>query len=75
MQPPEIIEVDEDEETICCDGGDGPLGHPAVYYTFGSRAFVDCGYCGRRFVRRGHALPATISPETANPSPVEAAPA
>jgi uncharacterized Zn-finger protein len=53
MQPPEIIEVDPDEESVGCDGGGGPLGHPLVYYTFGTRDAVDCGYCGRRFVKRG----------------------
>lgn len=53
MQPPEIIEVEPDEESIGCDGGGGPLGHPLVYYTFGTRDAVDCGYCGRRFVKRG----------------------
>ena len=52
MEPPEIIEVDPDEETVACDGGGGALGHPVVYYTFGDRTAVDCGYCGRRFVRR-----------------------
>ncbi len=53
MQPPEIITVDAETETVGCDGGGGALGHPMVYYTFGTKAAVDCGYCGRRFVRRG----------------------
>ena len=30
----EIIKVDVNIETICCDGGQDGLGHPAVYYTF-----------------------------------------
>lgn len=51
MQPPEIIKVDADAETIGCDGGGGPLGHPLVYYTFGIRPSIDCAYCGRRFVK------------------------
>ncbi len=53
IEPPEIIIVDPDEETVACDGGGGALGHPLVYYSFGDQAAVDCGYCGRRFVRRG----------------------
>jgi len=54
MEPPEIIYVDEHEETIGCDGGGGAMGHPLVYYAFGERDHIDCGYCGRRFVRRPH---------------------
>jgi uncharacterized Zn-finger protein len=53
-EPPEIIEVDHEVETVGCDGGGGALGHPLVYYTFGDADFVTCGYCDRRFVRRGH---------------------
>lgn len=51
--PPEddVVIVDPDEETVGCDGGDGPLGHPMVYYSFGTRREVMCGYCGRRFVK------------------------
>jgi uncharacterized Zn-finger protein len=51
MEPPEIIYMDRDAESVGCDGGGGPLGHPLVYYTFGTRNQVDCGYCGRRFIR------------------------
>ncbi len=49
--PPETIEVDAHAETVGCDGG-GALGHPMVYYSFGTKTAVDCGYCGRRFVKR-----------------------
>ncbi len=51
MQPPEIIHVDAETEAVACDGGNGPLGHPLVYYHFGKTNKVDCGYCGRRFIR------------------------
>ena len=54
-QPPEIIDVDAHDETVGCDGGGGALGHPMVYYSFGTKDAVDCGYCGRRFVRGGAA--------------------
>jgi uncharacterized Zn-finger protein len=52
-EPPEIVEVPADMDTVGCDGGGGALGHPLVYYTFGDRPSVDCNYCGRRFVHRG----------------------
>ena len=51
MQPPETITVDPETDSVACDGGGGALGHPIVYYTFGSHEAIDCGYCGRRFVR------------------------
>ncbi|MGP1396404.1 MAG: zinc-finger domain-containing protein [Inquilinaceae bacterium] len=57
MEPPEIIAVDPHAETVGCDGGNGALGHPIVYYTFGTRDALDCGYCGRRFVRAAQAAP------------------
>lgn len=49
MKPPEIVTVEEDQETVGCDGGGGALGHPLVYYTFGTKTAVQCGYCGRLF--------------------------
>ncbi len=48
MEPPEIIEVDQ--ETVACDGGDGPLGHPRVFLHMNRQGFVECPYCDRRFV-------------------------
>jgi uncharacterized Zn-finger protein len=51
--PPEIIEVDSHTETIGCDGGDGALGHPKTYYSFGPHEKVICGYCDREFVKAG----------------------
>jgi len=52
-QPPEVVEVKGDENTVACDGG--PLfGHPVVYLTIGERGYVDCYYCGRRFLRLEH---------------------
>ena len=44
--------------TVCCDGGDGPLGHPAVYLNFGAKTELVCPYCSRHFVRSGKAQPA-----------------
>ena len=38
-------------ETICCDGGQDGLGHPAVYFTFDSQNSVICNYCGKTFIK------------------------
>ena len=47
----ENIQVNKNTETICCDGGQDSLGHPAVYYTFGQSNQVVCGYCAKTFIR------------------------
>jgi uncharacterized Zn-finger protein len=47
--PHEIITVDN--ETVSCDGGGDTLGHPRVYLTINDHGFVDCGYCGRHYVK------------------------
>ncbi len=49
MEAPETVTVDED--SVACDGG-GALGHPRVYLRLGAEGWVDCPYCGRRFVKR-----------------------
>ncbi len=51
LDPPEVIAVDG--RRVACDGGGGALGHPKVWYELGDEDFVECGYCDRRFVRRG----------------------
>ena len=51
VPPPEVI-VTEDHR-IACDGGGGALGHPRVYLEMGEDDFVECGYCDRRFVKKG----------------------
>ena len=49
---PETIEVCYvDAESVACDGGCGPLGHPKVYMPIDRTGRVTCGYCGRLFVR------------------------
>lgn len=53
MEPSEILEVDYDVEAVACDGGGSALGHPVIYLTFNNKVYVDCYYCGRRFVRIG----------------------
>ena len=48
MEPAEILETDR--ASVRCDGGDGALGHPAVYLNMGEKGAIDCPYCGWRFV-------------------------
>jgi len=48
----EIVKVDADTETICCDGGEDGLGHPAVYYSFNETSKIVCGYCGKIFIKK-----------------------
>lgn len=51
MNPPEVVAVET--ERVSCDGSGGALGHPRVWYEMGDEDFVECGYCDRRFVRKG----------------------
>lgn len=51
---PEVVVIDG--HRVACDGGGGALGHPKVWYEIGADDFVECGYCDRRFVRKGSAL-------------------
>ena len=51
-KPPETIIVDNDADEISCDGGDGVLGHPVVWYSFDRSDFVECWYCDRAFVKK-----------------------
>ena len=45
------VKVDPDIETICCDGEQDELGHPAVYYTFDQSNKIVCSYCGKTYLR------------------------
>ena len=47
-----IVKVSPETETICCDGGEDGLGHPAVYYTFNNQDKIVCGYCGRIYIKK-----------------------
>ena len=53
VDPPEVIVVETTR--VACDGGGGALGHPLVFMEMGDSAYVECGYCDRRFVRKGAA--------------------
>ena len=48
MKPAEEIEVSARE--ISCDGGGGASSHPRIFLNMGDKEFIDCPYCGRRFV-------------------------
>ena len=52
MQPFETIEVDD--TVVGCNGGGGPLGHPRVFLNLLPAGQVECPYCSRLFVKRGH---------------------
>ena len=48
MEPTEIMDVDS--ETVACEGGGGPHGHPRVFLHMDGQGQIDCPYCSRRFV-------------------------
>tara|TARA_Y100000590_G_scaffold426092_1_gene534770 strand:+ start:3689 stop:3862 length:174 start_codon:yes stop_codon:yes gene_type:complete len=50
-QDSDIIEVNSNTETICCDGGEDGLGHPAVYFTFKNQKKIVCNYCDKIFIK------------------------
>ena len=51
MQELKIVKVDQEIETISCDGGEDSLGHPAVYFTFDNQNTIVCNYCGKTYIR------------------------
>ncbi|MFA5592876.1 MAG: zinc-finger domain-containing protein [Micavibrio sp.] len=52
VEPPEIIEVPSDSDQVKCNGGEGPMGHPVVWYTFDGKDSVTCWYCSRLFLKK-----------------------
>ncbi len=49
--PADLIAVDPGTDEVCCDGGDGALGHPQVWYSFDGGPTATCRYCDRVFVK------------------------
>jgi uncharacterized Zn-finger protein len=49
---PELIIVDNNADSVSCDGGGGALGHPKVWYSFDKSDVVECGYCDRTFMKK-----------------------
>ena len=53
-QPVPEVEI-VTQTRVACDGGGGALGHPRVWLTIPEETgFVECGYCDKRFVLKGH---------------------
>ncbi len=51
LPPPEVKVVTS--WRVSCDGGEGALGHPRVWYEIPrEQGFIDCGYCDARFVHQ-----------------------
>ena len=48
MEAEQTISVET--ASVRCDGGGGPLGHPAVYLKFKGQAKIVCPYCSRKFI-------------------------
>ena len=44
--------VPKDTETVKCDGGQGDLGHPAVYFKMTNKTEVVCNYCNKKFLKK-----------------------
>ena len=38
------------EREVCCDGGKGPLGHPAIYLNISDNNEIVCPYCSCKFI-------------------------
>ncbi len=39
-------------DKVMCDGGDGDLGHPAVYFKMDKKKEVVCNYCNKKFIKK-----------------------
>ena len=44
--------VDVFTDKVICDGGDGDLGHPAVYFKIKKEQEVICNYCNKKFIKK-----------------------
>jgi len=45
---------------VRCDGGNGPLGHPAVFMTLEKDGEVTCKYCDRRYIHSNSPAAAAV---------------
>lgn len=49
IKPPEFEIVTASR--VCCDGGDGALGHPRVWLSVDAdKGYVECPYCDKLYV-------------------------
>ena len=82
---PAFETITVDSMVAACDGGGGALGHPKVFLNLAGAGEVECPYCSRFFVLRGHAdghgaetgavHPPPSRPESASPGLPPASPA
>jgi uncharacterized Zn-finger protein len=49
---PETIKVEKNADGVSCDGGQGAMGHPVVFYSFDRKTTITCGYCDREFIKK-----------------------
>ena len=49
--------VDTKNAVVRCDGGGGPLGHPAIFLNLTLKEEIVCPYCSRCFVRESKDKP------------------
>ena len=52
MEAENTVKIESNIKTICCDGGQDGLGHPAVYYTFDENNKIICSYCGKIYEKK-----------------------
>lgn len=46
-----------DSYRVCCDGGEGALGHPRVWLHIPAKTgWVECPYCDAKYVHRDFAV-------------------
>ena len=48
----QIEYVDNSKDKVMCDGGNGDLGHPAVYFKIDKKQEVICNYCNKKFIKK-----------------------
>ena len=44
--------VSKDTEIVKCDGGQGDLGHPTVYFKMINISEIKCNYCNKNFIKK-----------------------
>jgi uncharacterized Zn-finger protein len=45
----DLQQVSSETQSISCDGGSGPMGHPNIYLNFGEKKEITCPYCSKKF--------------------------
>ncbi len=51
----QVEPIETKSSVVRCDGGGGPLGHPAIYLNLGKEGKIVCPYCSKCYVKlHGH---------------------